>query len=268
MSTFSDVDRSTRPQGLVQYLERAQRGLAGPRGRLREGLGLCPGERVLDLGCGAGHELAQLEEDGLTAVGVDISAVMLQASRARLTDQDLDCRLAQADGVRLPFRDGAFDVCRIERVLQHVADPAAVLAEVRRVLRPEGGRIAVSEPDWASFTVDSADPEAAAAVGARVGAGIAQRDMGRRLRRLLNAAGFVDVRVEVELAVYASLAELDMVISLRRAAERAVAERAIGQQRAEGWLLEQQRLSADGGFHATLNRSVMAWAQRAQHRNT
>ncbi len=261
MSTFSDVDRSPRPQELVRYLGEAHRGLSAPRARLRELLAPQPGERVLDLGCGAGHELAQLEEDGTIAVGIDASSVMLHASRARLGDQDLEPRLAQADGARLPFRDGVFDACRIERVLQHVADPAAVLAEARRTLR-DGGRIAVSEPDWASFTVASADPATAAAVSARVGAAIAQRDIGRQLRRLLSEAGFSGLRIEVELVVYDSLTELDRIFSLSRAAERACEQGALSAGQAADWLAEQRELSATGGFHATLNRSVMAWAQR------
>ncbi|QMU69096.1 methyltransferase domain-containing protein [Streptacidiphilus sp. P02-A3a] len=261
MSTFSDVDRSPRPQELVRYLSEARRGLSAPRARLRELLSPRPGERVLDLGCGAGHELAQLAEDGIVAVGVDASSVMLHASRARLSDQDLEPRLAQADGARLPFRDGVFDACRIERVLQHVADPAAVLAEARRTLR-DGGRIAVSEPDWASFTIASADPVTAAAVSARVGAAIVQRDIGRQLRRLLCEAGFTGLRIEVELAVYDSLTELDLVFSLSRATERACEQGAVSAERAADWLAEQRELSATGGFHATLNRSVMAWARR------
>ncbi|MFC1430649.1 methyltransferase domain-containing protein [Streptacidiphilus sp. N1-3] len=259
MSTFSDVDASPRPQDLIDYLDQAHSGLHSPKQRLRQGLPVGPGDRVLDLGCGAGHELAHLEEDGILAVGIDTSAVMLHASRSRLTDQDLPARLARADGARLPFRDGAFDACRIERVLQHVADPAAVLAEARRVLRP-GGTLGVSEPDWASFTLASADPEAAAAVTDQVGAQIAQRAIGRQLRRLLVDAGFGSVRIEVELAVYRTLEELDLVISLRRAAERACAAGQLTERRAAELIAEQRDLSQRGGFHATLNRSVLAWA--------
>jgi len=260
MSTFSDVDASPRPQELIDYLEHAHTGLHAPKLRLQQGLPVRPGDRVLDLGCGAGHELAQLEEDGAVAVGIDNSAVMLHASHSRLTDRDLPARLARAEGARLPFRTGVFDACRIERVLQHVTDPAAVLTEVRRVLRPDG-TLGVCEPDWSSFTLASTRPGPAAAVSAQVGAQITQRDVGRHLRRLLSGAGFGSVRVEVELAVYSTLDELDLIISLRRAAERACAAGKLTERQAADLLAEQRALSDSGGFHATLNRSVLAWAR-------
>ncbi|MEZ0089749.1 methyltransferase domain-containing protein [Streptacidiphilus sp. EB129] len=260
MSTFSDVDASARPQELIAYLDHAHHGLQAPKLRLEQGLAVQHGALVLDLGCGTGHELARLEAGGAVAVGIDASTVMLHAGLARLTDKGLPARLAQADAARLPFGAAAFDACRIERVLQHVADPAAVLAEARRVLRP-GGTLAVCEPDWSSFTIASADPETAAAVAGQVGAQIAHRAVGRDLRRLLVAAGFTEVRVEVELAVYASLEELSPIISLPHAAERARDTGRISPAQADHWLAEQSALSADGGFHATLNRSVLAWAR-------
>lgn len=187
VNPFSDVDTSGRAAELVEYLDHADRGLRAPKQTLRAGLGLAAGSRVLDLGCGAGHELVELEQAGIHAYGVDPSATMLNASRDRLADHGHPARLTLADGQQLPFADGYFDGCRIERVLQHVPDPAAVLSQAHRVLRP-GGLIAILEPDWASLTLSSTDPEATRAVEDHVGADIAHRDIGRHLRRLLVAS--------------------------------------------------------------------------------
>jgi SAM-dependent methyltransferase len=261
VNAFSAVDASGRAAELVEYLEYADRGLRAPKETLRAGMGLGAGSRVLDLGCGAGHELVELERAGIHGYGVDSSAVMLEASRDRLTDHGFPARLTLADARDLPFADGYFDGCRIERVLQHVPDPAAVLREVHRVLRP-GGRIAVLEPDWASLTLSSVDAEAARVVADEVGGDIPHRDIGRHLRRLLVEAGFIGARIEVELAVYSSMDELAHMVSLERAVGRAGGAGRLDAARAEGWLAEQRQLSAGGMFHATINRSVLAWARR------
>ncbi|MEU8617309.1 methyltransferase domain-containing protein [Streptomyces sp. NPDC048623] len=260
MNPFSDVDRSGRALELVDYLDHAHRGLHAPKILMRAGLDLAQGSHVLDLGCGTGHELIELERAGWHAYGIDSSAAMLDHCRARLKSDGLPARLTLGDAHRLPFPDRTFDGCRIERVLQHLADPATALKEVRRVLRP-GGRLAVMEPDWASFTLASADTEAVRAVADSVGGHIPHREIGRHLRRLLVDAGFEDLHSEVDLAVYRTTAELSHVISLERAAERAWTTGRIERSRAETLLLEQRDLSESGGFHATLNRVVVAWAR-------
>lgn len=261
MNDFSDVDRSGRGPQLLDYLDHAHQGLSAPKAVMRAGLAVSPGRRVLDLGCGAGHELVELEHAGLHALGVDSSDVMLDASRRRLEALGLPVRLVRADAHRLPFADSAFAACRIERVLQHVDDPAAVLAEVRRVLHPDGV-LAVLEPDWASLVLASADAEAACVVADAVGSHIPHRRIGRDLRRLLTEAGFTDVRTEVELMVYPSLTELSHVISLERVARAAWTGGLIPRGRAEALVREQLALSESGGFHATFQRSVVAWARR------
>lgn len=260
-SGFSDVDASGRAPELVSYLDRAHAGLEEAKGRLRAGQPLVPGDRVLDVGCGAGHELVALEREGMRAVGVDFSAAMLDASRQRLLSEGLPVRLARADAAGLPFGDSTFDACRIERVLQHVIDPAAVLGEVRRVLRP-GGTLAVLEPDWASLTLASEDPETASAVADEVGANIRHRRLGRNLRRLLHQAGMQGVRTEIELVTYEDLQTLGRMLSLQDAADRAVECGRVLRAAADRLMAEQRELSDSGAFHATLHRSVLAWAWR------
>lgn len=259
---FSDVDASGEVDALVAYLDRAHCALGPLHRRVRECLDLRPGDAVLDVGCGAGHELVALADEGARVVGVDLSAGMLAAGAARLAGAGRAAALAQADAARLPFADGSFDAVRVERVLQHVPDPAAVVAEVRRVLRP-GGVGAVVEPDWTSLTLASQDPAGAAAVAGHASATVRNRDVGRHLRRLLVDAGLADVRVDVEVAVYTSVEELGLAASLDRAAECAWRSGDLDRDRAERLLDEQRLLSARGAFHATLNRDVLAWGRRA-----
>ncbi|HYM58986.1 MAG TPA: methyltransferase domain-containing protein [Solirubrobacteraceae bacterium] len=100
------------------------------------------GERVLDLGCGAGRFVAALRDAGADPVGVEIAEAAL--ARARHNVPDADLRLAP-DGGPLPLEDASIDLAWCSEVLEHVPDTAGVLSEVRRVLRT-GGRLLVTTP--------------------------------------------------------------------------------------------------------------------------
>ena len=103
---------------------------------------LRPGERVLDLGCGAGRFVAALRQAGADAVGVELAEAALERARRNLPGADL--RLLEPDG-SIPLDHGAVDLVWCSEVLEHVADVAHLLQEVRRVLRP-GGRLLVTVP--------------------------------------------------------------------------------------------------------------------------
>ena len=101
-----------------------------------------PGERVLDLGCGAGRFVAALAAAGARPVGVELAQAALD--RARRNAPGADFRLVADDG-SLPLDHASVELVWCSEVLEHVADTAHVLLEVRRVLRP-GGRLLVTVP--------------------------------------------------------------------------------------------------------------------------
>ncbi len=107
--------------------------------RMLESAGLAPGARVADVGCGAGAGVAFLIEKGYDAVGVDISARLIEAARARHGDA-----FYRADAAALPFVNGALDGLLFECSLSEVADAGAVLRECARVLKA-GGALMVSD---------------------------------------------------------------------------------------------------------------------------
>jgi len=91
------------------------------------------GGRVLDIGCGTGRTLAQL--DGrVQAVGIDPCRASLRRARARAPRAWLVAARAEA----LPFRSATFDTVTSALVFCSVGDPEAGLAEIARVLRPGG----------------------------------------------------------------------------------------------------------------------------------
>jgi SAM-dependent methyltransferase len=98
---------------------------------------------VLDLGSGDGAFTAELERAGVDAVGVEVAEAAL--NRARSAHPELDFRLAPIGGA-LPLDDGGFDVVWASEVIEHVADTARWLSEVRRVLAP-GGKLLLTTPN-------------------------------------------------------------------------------------------------------------------------
>ena len=103
--------------------------------------------RVLELGVGTGRIALPVAAAGCEVFGVDLSAHMLAALSRRLRADGLtNVHLAQGDITALPFRDGVFDGAMAVHVLHLVADWAAVLTQVSRLVRP-GGTLVLGR-DW------------------------------------------------------------------------------------------------------------------------
>lgn len=105
-----------------------------------------PGCEALDLCCGHGIVARGLADAGARVSALDFSPAMLEMARALVPE----AQVFEGDAMALPFGEASFDAVTIGFGIPHVPDPAAVLAEARRVLRP-GGRLA--------YTVWHADPE-------------------------------------------------------------------------------------------------------------
>jgi SAM-dependent methyltransferase len=100
------------------------------------------GDRFLDIGCGAGVFSALAAVSGARVTGVDVAAAAI--ARARAAYPQLDFRRVEFNGP-LPFEDATFDLIWASEVIEHVADTAAWLSEVRRVLARHG-RLLITTP--------------------------------------------------------------------------------------------------------------------------
>lgn len=94
-------------------------------------LDLRPGERVLEVGCGAGHLTTRLAERGVDIVGIDVNP---NASKIARND-----RVVTMGAEKLDFADDGFDTIISVHAIEHIAALEEALVEMARVLRP-GGR--------------------------------------------------------------------------------------------------------------------------------
>ena len=103
------------------------------------------GKRLLEVGAGSGRDTLGLVRAGGTGVVLDYSPAALAHIRKQAVERGLAVHLVRADALRMPFRDGAFDVLFHQGLLEHFRDPLPLLRENARVTRG-GGIIVVDVP--------------------------------------------------------------------------------------------------------------------------
>jgi SAM-dependent methyltransferase len=151
------------------------------------------GRMVLEVGCGAGTDLARFAKGGAVVTGVDLTAPAIDLARTNFAQLGLPGRFEVADGERLPFPDNTFDLVYAHGVVQYTASPGQMIGECRRVLKPGGEAIFQVYNRWSwlyllskMMKVGLEHEDAPVLMTFSIG----------EFRRLL--AGFIDVRVVPE----------------------------------------------------------------------
>jgi SAM-dependent methyltransferase len=196
-----------------------------PLGRLAmAALAPRPGERLLDVGCGAGEttlELAQAVAPAGHVTGLDISATLLAVARRRAAGRR-DVDFVEADAQTYPFAPASHDGLFSRFGVMFFADPAAAFANLRRALKP-GGRLAfvcwrtAAENEVMSLPMAAASPFLPPSTPPEPGApGPFAFADPERVRALLDAAGFTGIHLAPhELKVGGGDLEATLSLSLR-----------------------------------------------------
>lgn len=235
----------------IAYMDAAARTAVGLdyKQRFVASLDVRPGQTVADIGCGPGTDLARLADAvGGTGsvIGVDREPRMLEEARRRLAGRaNVEFRLG--DIHTLPLPDGSVDRARVDRVLQHVADPAEAVREVRRVLRP-GGLFGMAEPDWDTLAVADQDLDTSRQFARFVVGQVRNATIGRELFRLCLQAGLRIRSVDPVAVLFRDFGMADQILGLRRNAARAVQAGKMSEGGAEPWLERLARGSVVAGF--------------------
>ena len=229
-------------------------------------LGIRPGERILEVGCGSGvvlRDLARRVAPNGLALGLDPSPAFLAIARELAVEAGLgqSIELREGDALALPFDDGEFDAALAVTALAHIPDGRRAIPELVRVVRP-GGRVGIFERDPDSYIVAHPDRELTRQiVAAHSDHGSADGWLARALPRLMAEAGLRDVQVRAFTSI-----ETDPVgyYSLRaeRSPDYAVSAGVISEEERRQWLETLAAERASGGFIAGLT-LLFAWGTRA-----
>ena len=194
-------------------------------------------------------------------LGIDASPLVVAEATRRSEGRNLPVEFRVGDAFALDLPDATVDRCRAERLLMHAdGEPTAIVAELTRVLRPNG-RIVAFDLDWDTLVIDGAERELTRRIVRSYSDGVSNGCVGRTLPRLLRDAGLVDV-VTIPHAIDIPFDFFGWVLSGHL--DAAIAAGSFRPEELIAWWDEIDAAHARGRFFAAILGFVVAGSKPAQ----
>ncbi|HEV2614879.1 MAG TPA: methyltransferase domain-containing protein [Gammaproteobacteria bacterium] len=215
---FGNLDLSEDADYLVDSMDELYdlEGIQGIKERAIQNLKVAPGDKVLELGCGLGHDaetFGELVGPTGSVIAIDSSQKML--ARAQRKSQHKNVSYVHANASSLNYPDKSFDICHADRVLISQPDPWHVLQEAIRLLKPHG-KLSVTDCDFGSIVIHPFDEKITPILKDRLQAITLHPLIGRELYQKFHDHGLINIAVTPEPYIVQSFNKLNTMIDVPR----------------------------------------------------
>lgn len=252
LSEFSAVDGADDPQSLIRFLDQTT---GNPQYRanqqaLIQMLSPRKGARLLDVGCGIGHDAFALGETvgkKGQVIGIDASRLLLNEARKRAKELSINLEFCLGDAQQLEFPDHTFDGCWASRVLMHLPNPRKAACEMFRVLKSRGTILSL-EADWDTLVITTGSARRSTMLRRLLQNSIRHPGMGHALPVIFKEAGFKDIAVGAGTYVFSDLALANLAWRIGPTVALAVKAGKLSGQKAETLMQELAKDNRAGKF--------------------
>jgi ubiquinone/menaquinone biosynthesis C-methylase UbiE len=214
-------------------------------------------QAVLDLGCGTGftgREIARRRNFKGTVLGIDISSQLIEQATRLAREEGVSHRVhfRVGDSRSLDLENDSFDAVIAHTLISHLPDPAALIEEMIRLVKP-GGLVVIYDGDYASLTYSNPDAQRGKAIDDLIiGSIVTQPRILRQLPLLLTSAGLEIVQAFAYVVTDVGKADFwaGSVESMRKLLPAA---KTMTAAEADSWADDRNRESANGTFFASCN---------------
>ncbi len=240
-SDFHDIDRaatSNAPNEAVRFLDalNTSQQVQEMQELTHRMLGVAPGQRILDAGCGVGdvtRELATRVGPTGHVVGIDLSESLLAEARKRTEGTGLKVDYQHGDVHALDFPSNSFDRVRSSRVFLYLDDPRKALGELVRLVRP-GGAVVLFEPEFDSWALDGPDRGVVRTLIHYWTDQLRNPWIGRQLPRMFHSLGVTQVTMRPVVGTW--VPRMLEEFGMQRVMEKAIAEKVVTREQVDTWV--------------------------------